>query len=88
MKGRRVYPREDGDLYLAEGDYGLSPKAGHWQVRPPGCNAGGIPNHNVTEHDDGTITVSPSILLQDIDEQGNLRVVWHGYLERGVWREV
>ena len=88
VNGCRVYPREDGHLYLAEGDYGFSPKAGNWQVRPPGCNAGGIPEHTVEEHDDGTITVSPSILLYDVDEESISVVIWHGYLERGVWREV
>ncbi len=87
MQGRRVYPREDGHLYLQEGDYGFNPILGHWEIRPFGCHAGGIPDHGVTEYKDGTITVSPSILLDDSDEQGNPRT-WHGYLERGVWREV
>ena len=32
----------------------------------------------------GTITVSPSILVYD-DGRGN---GWHGFLERGVWRSV
>ncbi len=86
MKGRRVYPNEQGQLLLAEGDYGLHPKSG-WQVRPFGHHAGGISKHEVVEHEDGTITVSPSILLTDFDEEGN-EVQWHGYLERGVWREV
>jgi hypothetical protein len=39
--------------------------------------------HQVEEHEDGTITVSPSIL---ISRRGVAE--WHGYLERGVWREV
>ncbi len=92
MKGRRVYPREDGGLYLAEGDYGYDPRAGCWECRPPGCHAGSLRDHRVTEHEDGTITVSPSILLYDADELGprsmaERRVVWHGFLERGVWRQ-
>lgn len=87
QKGHRVYPRDDGMLPLAEGDYGLNPRTGYWEVRPPGCHAGGIPYHDVTEHDDGTITVSPSILLTDFDEKGE-KVVWHGFLEHGFWREV
>ena len=41
---------------------------------------GGLENHDVTEHEDGTITVSPSILITG--EGGS----WHGYLELGVWR--
>jgi hypothetical protein len=35
-----------------------------------------------TEHEDGTITVSPSILVSN-PQQGEL---FHGHLERGVWR--
>jgi hypothetical protein len=40
---------------------------------------GNLSNHGVIEHDDGTITVSPSILITRHDGQ------WHGYLVRGVW---
>lgn len=48
----------------------------------PNGSVGDLSGHEVTEHDDGTITVSPSILInQPPDKQ------WHGYLERGVWRE-
>lgn len=83
-QGRRVYPREDDGLYLAEGDYGYDPRTGCWEVRPPGCHAGSIQEHIVTEHEDGTITVSPSILLQD--EYG--ATIWHGFLERGIWRQL
>lgn len=36
---------------------------------------------NIVEHDDSTITVSPSILIRC---QG--RPEWHGFLERGVFR--
>lgn len=39
------------------------------------------PPHSFAEHDDGTITVSPSILAVRPDGNG-----WHGYLEHGVWR--
>jgi len=88
----RVYSREDGYLYLKPGDYGFDKKVGHWVVRPPtkGCHAGGIPNHIVIEHEDGTITVSPSILLQEPDPNnpGIFISSWHGYLEKGIWREV
>ncbi len=76
----RVYPDEKGQLLLREGDYGKD-KDGFWYVRPPGCHMGSIRNHEVTEHEDGTITVSPSILIQG---EAN----WHGFLEKGVWRAV
>lgn len=80
--GCRVYPDDEGNLYLSDGDYGFNPKSERWQVRPPGFNAGSIPHHSVVEHDDGTITVSPSIVLVDGEDR------WHGFLERGVWRSV
>jgi hypothetical protein len=38
--------------------------------------------HTITEHEDGTITVSPSILRYPLAGDTG----WHGYLERGVWR--
>lgn len=81
MKGRRIYPDEDGHLFFAEGDYGRHPN-GTWFARPPGSHAGNLSSHQVTEHEDGTITVTPSILITNSDGE------WHGYLEGGVWREV
>jgi hypothetical protein len=87
MQGRRVYPKDDGVLYLQEGDYGLDTRDNYWYGRPPGHHAGSFKQHEIVEHDDGTITVSPSILLTDYDDSGE-KVIWHGYLERGVWREV
>lgn len=54
---------------------------GVWYVRDPAGMIGSLRLHTVVEHDDGTITVSPSIL--DTGEHA-----WHGFLERGVWREV
>jgi hypothetical protein len=86
-QGRRAFPREDGHLYLKEGEYGFNPDLGSWMVRPPGHHGGSIARHTVVEHADGTITVSPSILLTDFDGSGN-QITWHGYLERGVWREI
>ena len=61
---------------MAPGDYWRD-EHGLWWVRPPGCHAGVLEDHDIVERDDGTITVSPSILLPG---------EWHGYLERGVWR--
>ena len=81
----RKHPDPDGHLRLAEGEYGRSPQDGVWYARPPGQHMGSLENHDVVEHDDGTITVSPSILITGYD--GDCLVQWHGYLERGVWRE-
>lgn len=38
-----------------------------WEVRPPGepeAGQGNLSRHEVIEHEDGTITVSPSILIR------------------------
>lgn len=85
MKGKRVYPQKEGQLFLAEGEYGMD-NDGVWYARPPGMHVGSLSNHDITEHlDDKTITVSPSILIKSRNNDGP--VEWHGYLERGIWRE-
>lgn len=82
---------------------------GAWAVCTPNGRIGSIAKHTVVEHEDGTITVSPSILVYAIDgstydvaararlveshgeeqvqdwERG--RPAWHGFIERGLWRE-
>jgi hypothetical protein len=85
--GRRL---PDGDDVFAAGDYGrlevgAEQKRWVWHARPPRGHLGSLANHDVTEHEDGTITVSPSILITSHNE-GDPEV-WHGFLERGVWRE-
>jgi hypothetical protein len=79
MQGTRLHT-----VHLAELVPGAYGKTGDtWLVCTPNgalavLNAG----HQVTEHEDGTITVSPSILVSRDPDQPR----WHGYLERGVWR--
>lgn len=55
-----------------------------WFCLPVRGMLGALGSHEVTEHEDGTITVSPSILIESNDP----KQAWHGYLEHGVWREV
>ena len=91
MKGRRIMPDDEGHLQLHEfqpGDYGRATAeelqgrvASSWMCCTPNGMLGNLSKHEVTEHEDGTITVSPSILVTGEKS-------WHGYLERGVWREV
>ena len=72
----------DGEL-LNPGEYGKY--AGEWYGVPPETDLlAGLAKHEVIEHDDGTISVSPSILVHGYGPERS----WHGYLERGVWREV
>jgi len=80
-QGRRL---PDGTPLKQAGDYGFFPDTNEWLVWLPNGSYTGYLNHTITEHDDGTISVSPSILMQD--DAG--RTLWHGFLEHGVWREV
>ena len=58
---------------------------GIWYLYLPGCGIGNLSGHQVTEFEDGTITVSPSIKMTGhCKGQPTIR---HGYLERGVWKE-
>ena len=75
----------NGDYWKQHGIwYGWCPADGKRLL----CN---LANHTITEHDDGSITVAPSILcgFQNPTDDGQRKIgSWHGYLEHGVWREV
>lgn len=53
-----------------------------WWLYLPGGGMGNLSAHRVEEHEDGTITVSPSIGLKTDPGGGYVR---HGYLKRGAW---
>ena len=75
------------DYYaVPDGAYWLEAD-GTWRVKTPNGMGGvlGRSNHHVVEHDDGTITVSPSILVDR--PHRSTPMTWHGYLEHGAWRE-
>lgn len=72
----------------AECDCGLAAEnKREWHCVTPNGHGGNLAAHDVTEHEDGTITVSPSILVTQRREGQDIEL-WHGYLERGVWRSV
>lgn len=93
LQGRRVeWPADwrdsrPGDYMKVPPGEGPTRKDGQpvWYVRDPDGHVGSLITHRVTEHDDGTITVTPSI-LDDSTYDG--KPGWHGWLERGVWRSV
>ena len=60
----------------------LNTPVGWWNIVAPNGDACSLnPKiHTVTEHDDGTITVDPSIDMS-INKPGG----WHGWLVRGVF---
>jgi hypothetical protein len=71
---------------LLPGEYAQEPTSGTWYGCTPNGHHANLAAHTVTEHEDGTITVAPSILVT-VDRTGDTpRELWHGFLERGVWR--
>jgi hypothetical protein len=82
VQGKRVelIPQPGGFQLLKAGEYGKWTD-GTWYGCTPndqGCNLGA---HEITEHEDGTITVSPSIEVTGHDGY------WHGWLKHGVWEQ-
>lgn len=117
MKGQRLpdgcepsteWYQRLGIKELPAGSYGKD-SHGVWCVMTPNGRYGSLAKHDVVEHEDGTISVSPSILVEAIpprtysaEERARLvaltsedyaqewergKPAWHGFLERGVWRE-
>jgi hypothetical protein len=83
-----------GITELPKGGYGKDSR-GAWCVVTPNGRMGCISKHTVEEHADGTITVSPSILIYPTEgyndknpDQPIQRPGWHGFLKRGVWEEI
>lgn len=80
MRRHNVAPNE-----LKPGDYSRwAEDDNNWYACCPGPDdlTANLSSHTVTEHENGTITVSPSILVK-----GGQGKQWHGWLERGQWRE-
>ena len=79
MQGRR---RPDAtELHqLANGEYARDAR-GDWICTTPNGLGGALRKHEVVEHEDGTVTVSPSILVT----RGGTKQEFHGWLQRGVW---
>jgi hypothetical protein len=83
-------PLEPGEYFKAANPVSDGSRAGSWYGKTPNghvCNLGG---HSVIEHDDGTISVSPSIRvwIGGYSSGHPEQTLWHGYLEHGVWRQV
>lgn len=99
MQGRRLPDSTDGTYpKLEPGDYILIRTVGGvpwfgvdrdrplWIVCSPNGNQCYLNNNHTFEVDaDGALTVRPSILMSS-EGGGRGQALWHGYLERGVWR--
>lgn len=86
MTGRRIEcpssSWDAGECPYEPGDY-WKDKAGDWRGVTPNGLPVWLKNHQVAEHDDGTISVTPSILAN-----GGKRNEWHGYLTNGEWKPI
>jgi len=60
------------------GEYWKAPN-GDWNALTPIGTLANLNQHRVDEHDDGTISVFPSILTIGVSR-------YHGYLRNGVWQ--
>ena len=78
MMGRRVPDNTDWSSAVQPGDYWRF--EGVWYGETPNGLTANLSGHTVTEHEDGTITVNPSILVN----RGRPNA-WHGFLTKGVW---
>jgi len=57
-----------------------------WMLYIPGCGVGTLGrDHAVIEHEDGTITVTPSVLMTG--HKNGRQVVRHGFLIKGIWSD-
>lgn len=79
MKGIRVETRELTDT---KGAYMKDDKGMWWAHCPTNNFIGNLGGHEIVEHDDGTITVSPSILVTEGKGEQ-----YHGYLRAGEWTD-
>lgn len=85
MQGKAVPWPEKG--LIKPGEYAKEPASGVWYCRTPNGYYGNLADHRVTEHEDGTITVLPSIKVSTLETPSSPeRQLWHGHLTAGVWK--
>lgn len=58
-----------------------------WWIYLPRAGLGDLSRHDVTEHEDRTITVKPSIGMIRTARKHGEGYIRHGFLTRGVWKE-
>jgi hypothetical protein len=78
MKGLRL--DNPNGLLPDAGEYGKN-SSGEWFGMTPNGHLANLSAHAVIEHEDGTITVHPSI---SVKTPAGVEL-WHGFLRGGVW---
>lgn len=87
----KILQRESGEPLVSTSPSNLTGTC--WMVAAPlgddgGFGVGRLMHHTVRENEDGTITVAPNDgSSNSIKITGSHDRTWHGYIERGVWRE-
>lgn len=86
----KIDPKNNADGTPLPADWAWRTHYPYWIGCAPNGHACALGAHKVEEHEDGTITVSPSILISrgGPKSAGNkpYEELFHGFLERGVWR--
>ena len=84
----RVYLKDGEDpSKFQPGDYGQWPDdKNNWYAETPNGYGANLSRHKIVEHEDGTISVTPSILVTTTVNRTPVPA-WHGYLTKGVWKE-
>jgi hypothetical protein len=82
VKGERVDIASLTELTLGQ----YARHKGTWYACCPNGLIANLGRHTVTPHEDGSITVSPSILCTGANDSGDIR--WHGMLEKGIWKDM
>lgn len=81
MQGRRL-PDDHFGYDVEPGDYWLpKDRPGEVWFRDPFGSIGRTSSHAVEVHEDGSVTVKPSIAPRPDDPPGS----FHGWLTKGVW---
>lgn len=85
-QGRRVDP-DTGIIDLAPGDYCWDGGPILWGAAPDGSICRIDERWSITQHEDGTVSVGPTAPGEMFSIWVNKPTGWHGFLERGVWRD-
>lgn len=85
--GVRVFSTPEHELRphkLAAGEYGYWHAQQHWVACSPNGHLCNLAAHKVTENNDNTITVTPSIGVHTSDTQA---WAYHGWITNGIWTD-
>lgn len=83
MIGKRV---DKEPHLLLPGEYTFWERGGGWYACTPCGNLANLTGHKASVETDGSLTISPSIMVWANRNGGKIEL-FHGWLEKGVWRD-